>query len=67
MRTTLVVTLDKDVMAYLGKNNIDPSALINRVLRKEMQRLDFRPNPQPSTDAEKELETLLDQDTAAAD
>jgi hypothetical protein len=46
MRTTFVLTVDDELSDFIGsRGTVDPSALVNQLIRQEMEARNYRPKP----------------------
>lgn len=73
MRSTLILEVDDDLSAFIENQQglVDPSALVNKLVREEIKREGLQPEgarqnkTQPNT-VHRALEELVDEDTHAA-
>lgn len=73
MRTSFVVSVSDELMGFIQQqyNQIDPSALVNKLIHDEMKRKGFQSRQKIEHASQdpilEELELSLDADTPAAD
>ncbi len=72
MRSTLILEVSEKMSDFIQNQQgaVDPSALVNLLLRKQMARENFQTNPSKTktdrNDIRAALEDFVDQDTHAA-